>query len=78
MARKKLKLHLDKGGLHRALGIPEGEKIPADRIASAKNSTDPHMRKMATFAQNAKGWKKPKKRKAGAVAGMLRKHYRSA
>jgi hypothetical protein len=41
-----------KGRLHRALGIPEGQKIPAKRIAEAKHSSDPHMRKMANFAAN--------------------------
>jgi hypothetical protein len=77
MPRPKLKLNLDKGGLHRSLGIPEGQKIPASRIASAKNSSDAHVRKMANFAANAKGWKK-KKRKPGAVAGMLSKRFSSA
>lgn len=42
---------LDKGGLHRALHVPSGEKIPADRIAKAKNSDNPRVRKMATLAQ---------------------------
>lgn len=46
-----------KGSLHRALGIPEGQKIPPSRIAAAKNSPDPAIRKKATFAQNAAGWR---------------------
>jgi hypothetical protein len=42
--------HLNKGGLHRALGIPEGQKIPADRLEAAKNSKNEHVRRMANFA----------------------------
>ena len=39
------------GALHKALGIPVGTKIPAARIAEAKNSRNPRIRKMATLAQ---------------------------
>ena len=49
--------HLNKGGLHRALGVKEGEKIPADKLASAKNSTNEHIRKMASFAHTMAGFK---------------------
>jgi hypothetical protein len=41
---------LRKGGLHRALHIPEDQKIPADRLAAARNSSNPHVVKMANFA----------------------------
>lgn len=50
--------HLRKGGLHRALGIPEGENIPAERLASARNSSNPHVAHMANFAHTMKGFKK--------------------
>lgn len=46
-----------KGALHRVLGVPEGEKIPADKMAQAANSRNPHMRKMAALAKTAKGFK---------------------
>lgn len=46
-----------KGKLHKALGVPAGKKIPASKIASAKRSSSPALRKEATFAQNAKKWK---------------------
>lgn len=46
-----------KGLLHKNLGVPQGQKIPASKIAAAKNSSDPAVRKRATFAQNARGWK---------------------
>ena len=49
--------HLNKGGLHRALGVPEGKDIPADKLAKAKNSTNPHIAKMAQFAHTMEGWK---------------------
>ena len=42
--------HLNKGGLHRALGIPEGEKIPKERLEAAKHSKNEHVRHMANFA----------------------------
>lgn len=45
-----------KGALHKELGIKQGEKIPASRLAAAKKSSNPLERKRATFAQNAKKW----------------------
>lgn len=49
--------HLRKGGLHRALGVPEGDKIPAEKLESAKNSSNEHVRKMANFAHTMGGFK---------------------
>ncbi len=43
-----------KGLLHKALGVPQGEKIPLSAIAKAKRSKSPAMRKRATFAMNAR------------------------
>lgn len=54
--KKKLKLKLKKGGLHRALGVKEGEKISAYKVAEALHSENPHVRKMAQFAENARKW----------------------
>ena len=42
--------HLHKGGLHRALGVPEGSKIPEAKLSAAKNSSNEHVRHMANFA----------------------------
>ena len=50
--------HLRKGGLHKALGVPAGEKIPEDKLASARNSSNEHVKKMADFAHTMKSWKK--------------------
>lgn len=48
--------HLRKGGLHRALGVPEGQPIPQDKLESAKNSENPHVRHMANFAATMEGF----------------------
>ena len=45
-----------KGRLHEALGIAAGKSIPASELMDALHSDDPHMRKMANFAHNAKKW----------------------
>jgi hypothetical protein len=49
--------HLRKGGLHDALGISRDQKIPADRLAAAKDSPNAHVKKMAVMADNMKHWK---------------------
>ncbi len=49
--------HLRKGGLHRALHIPEGENISAERLEAAKNSPNEHVRHMANFAHTMAGFK---------------------
>lgn len=49
--------HLRKGGLHRALHVPEGEKIPASKIEAATHSSNEHVRHMANFAKTMKGFK---------------------
>jgi hypothetical protein len=48
--------HLRKGGLHDALHIPRDQKIPADRLETAKNSKNEHVKKMAVLAGNMKHW----------------------
>lgn len=45
----------NKGALHRKLGVPEGENIPADKLESAKNSDDPTEVKEANLAETLKG-----------------------
>jgi hypothetical protein len=49
--------HLNKGGLHRALHVPEGEPIPAEKLAAAKNSSNPHVAHMAHFAATMEHFK---------------------
>jgi hypothetical protein len=50
--------HMRKGGLHRALGVPEGEKIPSKKIEAATHSDNAHVAHMARFAQTLKSFKK--------------------
>ena len=46
----------NKGKLHADLGVKQGQKIPVKRLEAAKNSSDPAVRKRATFALNARSW----------------------
>jgi hypothetical protein len=46
-----------KGLLHKNLGVAADKPIPESKLQSAKNSSDPVVRKRATFAENAKHWK---------------------
>lgn len=50
--------HLNHGGLHRALGIPEDKKIPESKIEAAKNSKNEHVAHMANMASTMEGFKK--------------------
>ena len=47
----------NKGGLHRSLGVPEGQKIPAGKIEKATHSDNPKVRKQANLAKTLKGMK---------------------
>jgi hypothetical protein len=50
--------HMRKGGLHRALHVAEGEKIPAAKIEAATHSDNAHVVHMANFAKTLKKMKK--------------------
>lgn len=39
------------GALHRSLGVPEGEKIPASKLAKAAHSSNPTTRRRANLAR---------------------------
>jgi hypothetical protein len=43
--------HLNKGGLHKALGISPDKEIPKDRVEAATHSSNEHIARMARFAQ---------------------------
>jgi len=43
------------GKLHRDLGVPEGEKIPAAKMEAAKHSSNPTVRKEAALAHTLGG-----------------------
>lgn len=38
------------GALHRALGVPEGQKIPASKMAAASHSKNPRIKRMVSLA----------------------------
>jgi len=44
------------GALHKQLGVPQGEKIPAKKIAKAAKSSNPTLAKRARLAQTLKGF----------------------
>lgn len=46
----------EKGKLHRELGVPEGEKIPAGRLAAAERSRNPEVKRDAIRAKTMEGW----------------------
>lgn len=50
-----LSKHGSRGALHRHLGVPEGEKIPDEKLAAAKHSKNPKVRREAALAQTLKG-----------------------
>jgi hypothetical protein len=47
-----------KGALHRELGVPEGKKIPAKKMAKAAKSSNPKMRKQVQLAKTLSGLRK--------------------
>lgn len=48
----------NKGKLHRKLGVPEGEKIPAKKLAKAAKSKSPTLRKEVALAKTLKKLRK--------------------
>jgi hypothetical protein len=56
LSHHRVVMHLNKGGLHRALGVPEGETIPKEKVEAAKNSNNEHVRKMANLADTMSHW----------------------
>jgi len=42
------------GALHRELGVPEGQKIPAKKLAKAEHSDNPTLRHRANLAETLK------------------------
>lgn len=52
----------NKGALHRAVGVPENEKIPAAKMAKAAHSKNPKIREEAALAKTLKGFSHKKAR----------------
>ena len=47
-----------KGGLHRALHVPQGEKIPEKKLERAEHSKNSLIKEEANLAQTLKGFHK--------------------
>lgn len=56
LSKHRVVMHLNKGGLHRALNVPEGTKIPESKLNAALNSNSEHVRKMAHLAKTMESW----------------------
>jgi oligoendopeptidase F len=48
----------NRGKLRKAAGVKKGKKIPVSKLRQMKRSKNPKTRKRATFALNARGWRK--------------------
>lgn len=46
------------GKLHRELGVPQGEKIPAKKLQKAEHSKNMTIRREANLAETLKGLRK--------------------
>lgn len=53
---------MKKGALHREMGVPEGEKIPAKKLEKAEHSDNPKLRKRAVLAESMRHWDHHKSR----------------
>ena len=65
MARRKSGIHIKKknrGKLRATAGTKKGQKIPVSKLRAMKKSKNPKTRRRATFALNARKWKKGRKR----------------
>ena len=59
--RKRKNIHIKKknrGKLRKTTGTKKGKRIPASKLRRLKKSKNPKTRKRATFALNARKWRK--------------------
>lgn len=62
-ARKPIRIKkANKGKLRKAAGAKKGQKVPASKLRKLKNSKSAKTRKRATFALNARKFKKSGKK----------------
>jgi len=59
----------NKGALHKALHVKEGEKIPAKKLEKAEHSKSPLMRKRANLAETLKGLNREGRNTGGRTKG---------
>jgi hypothetical protein len=48
-------MHMKKGALHSQLHVPQGQKIPAAKLAKAEHSSNPKLARRARLAETLKG-----------------------
>ena len=62
--RKPIKIKkANRGKLRKTARVKRGKKIPVSKLRSMKKSKNPTTRKRATFAMNARKWKKTGRKK---------------
>jgi hypothetical protein len=66
----------NKGALHRHLNVPEGEKIPEEKLRAALHSKNPTIRKEAALAATLKGFKKHSEPKKKTASERMSKMYK--
>ena len=59
-----------KGALHKALHVPQGEKIPQKKLEKAEASSNPKLAKRARLAETLKGFNRPGKFGGGALGAL--------
>lgn len=64
----------EKGKLHREIGVPVGQKIPAKKLAKAEHSSNPEIKRDAIRAKTMEGWnhgghKKPETKRVKSDRG---------
>lgn len=65
----------NKGALHRHLNVPEGEKIPEEKLRAAKHSKNPTVRREAALAHTLMGMHHKKKQENHSRAGLSHSLY---
>lgn len=61
MARRRRPIRIkpsNRGKMRKTAGAKKGQKIPVSKLRQLKRSKNPTTRKRATFALNARKWKK--------------------
>jgi len=59
---KKGKFKVRKGALHKAIGVPAGQKISPSELAKASHSSNPKVRRMAASAKGFKAMARKRKK----------------
>lgn len=59
MARRRIHIKKsNRGKLRKSAGVKRGQKIPVSKLRQMKRSRNPKTRRRATFALNARKWRR--------------------